>query len=239
MEEAKMRRTIATLGVVGLGVLGATVSAHAAPPEKISICHATGSVANPYKFETINLNALSAHVGDTGDIVPANDGTDMPNGQNLSTANTALLANNCVAVEVVVPPTNPPTDPPTTPPTDPPTTPPTDPPTTPPATPGTNSPAVETVVVPPASVPATVATATVAPAAAAPAAVTPVAAAAPQAAAAAVPAAAVTNVGYNVQTAAGKSDAGIPQWLGALTGLFTGVAALVLWRGARGKNANG
>ncbi|WP_427171253.1 hypothetical protein [Arthrobacter sp. 92] len=226
-----MRRTIATLGVVGLGVLGATVSAHAAPPEKISICHATGSVANPYKFETINLNALSAHVGDTGDIVPANDGTDMPNGQNLSTANTALLANNCVAVEVVVPPTNPPTDPPTTPPTD--------PPTTPPATPGTNSPAVETVVVPPASVPATVATATVAPAAAAPAAVTPVAAAAPQAAAAAVPAAAVTNVGYNVQTAAGKSDAGIPQWLGALTGLFTGVAALVLWRGARGKNANG
>ena len=105
-----MKRTIATLGVVGLGLMGATVAANAAPDKKITICHATSSASNPYLAQTISLSALSAHVGDTGDIVPANDGDDMPLGQNLTAANLILLANNCV--NVVVPPVDPgPVDP--------------------------------------------------------------------------------------------------------------------------------
>src|SRR6478752_5936654 len=112
-----MRRTIATLGVVGLGVMGATVAANAAPPDKITICHATGAGGNAFIVETINLNALKAHAKDTRDIVPVNSGNVMPQGQNLSEANLAVLANGCAPV-VVVPPVDPPTDPatgPTTP----------------------------------------------------------------------------------------------------------------------------
>ncbi|YCI71113.1 hypothetical protein M1D88_12910 [Arthrobacter sp. R1-13] len=51
----------------------------------------------------------------------------------------------------------------------------------------------------------------------------------------------VKKRGYNVQTAAGdgKTVAGIPTWLTGLTGLFTTVAALVLWRGgARARGAH-
>ena len=81
-----MRRTIATLGVVGLGIMAATVSANAAPPEekKITICHATNAAGNPFVVETINLSALKAHADDTRDIVPANDGDIFPDGQNLT-----------------------------------------------------------------------------------------------------------------------------------------------------------
>ena len=103
-----MRKTIATLGVVGLGLMSAAVTANAAPPEekKITICHATNAAGNPFVVETINLSALKAHADDTRDIAPANDGDIYPDGQNLTAANLALLANNCVAV---VPPVD--TDP--------------------------------------------------------------------------------------------------------------------------------
>jgi hypothetical protein len=55
------------------------------------------------------------------------------------------------------------------------------------------------------------------------------------------PAAKTANVGYNVQTAVGRtSDSGIPTWLLALTGVFTAGAALVLWQGGRrARNAEG
>ncbi|WCI08727.1 hypothetical protein PJ267_00905 [Arthrobacter sp. OVS8] len=65
---------------------------------------------------------------------------------------------------------------------------------------------------------------------------------------AAVPAANATgvaakkaNVGYNVQTAVGRSsDTGIPVWLAALTGVFTAGAAMVLWQGGRrARNSEG
>ncbi|WP_426996152.1 hypothetical protein [Pseudarthrobacter sp. N5] len=242
-----MRRAIATLGVVGLGLLGATVSANAAPPGKITICHATGSAANPYVAETINLSALSAHAGDTGDIVPQNAGDIMPDGQNLTPGNIALLNNDCVAVvvppvvvpPVVVPPVvvPPVVDPPVVVP--PVVVPPVvDPPVvvTPAVVPAVVDPPV---VVTPAVVPAVVDP----PVVVTPAVVVPpvVSAATTAVSAGAAPAAAATNVGYNVQTAVGgKSDAGIPAWLAALTGLFTAVAALVLWRsGVRARNANG
>jgi hypothetical protein len=237
-----MKRTIATLGVVGLGLMGATVAANAAPQDKITICHATGSASNPYLFETVSLNALPTKVG-AGDIVPVNLGDYMPNGQNLTPANIALLANNCVE-----PPVEPvdPVDPVET----------VDPPAVvPPAVVPVDA-VVPPAVVPPAVIPvdAVVPPAVVPPAAAPPAAVPPAAAppaavpaaatvtpvtAVPQGAAATVVPAA-SNVGYNVQTAVGSSGPGIPAWLAGLTVLFTAVGAWVLVKGSlRSRGANG
>jgi hypothetical protein len=247
MEERDMKRTIATLGVVGLGLMGATVAANAAPDNKITICHATGSASNPYLAQTISLSSLGAHVGDTGDIVPANGGDDMPNGQNLTPANIILLANGCVAAAPVVPPVVPPVvDPPVVVPpvVDPPVVVPpvVDPPVVVP--PVVDSPVVvPPAIVPAVTTPAAVTPAAVTPAAAAPAAVTPAAvtpvASTPQGAvAASVPAA--TNTGYNVQTAVGTSGSGIPAWLAVMTVLFTAVGGWVLVKsGLRSRGADG
>lgn len=237
-----MKRTIVTLGVVGLGLMGATVAANAAPPDKITICHATGSESHPYLFETISLNALPTHVG-AGDIVPVNLGQYMPQGQNLSPENIALLANGCVEDPVTSPPV---TSPPV--PSPPVTSPPADPVPSPPADPVDQpvAPPVVTPVVPPAGAPAAPVASPVvtpvvppagAPAAPVPAAVIPAAA---DAGAAAAPAVAATNVGYNVQTAVGgKAGTGIPGWLAGLTGLFGAVAAFVVVRsGVRARKAD-
>ena len=207
-----MRKTIATLGVVGLGLMSAAVTANAAPPEekKITICHATNAAGNPFVVETINLSALKAHADDTRDIVPANDGDIYPNGQNLTAANLALLANNCVAV---VPPVD--TDPvdKTPDPVD----------ETPDPVDETPEPEDET----PGADATPVSANTPAPAVLAPKAAVP----------AAKPAASVapkTNAGYNVQTAVGRSaDTGVPVWLMALTGVFTAGAATAVWQGGR------
>ena len=200
-----MRKTIATLGVVGLGLMSAAVTANAAPAEdkKITICHATSATGNAFVSETISLNALVAHADDTLDIVPANDGDIYPDGQNLTAANLALLANNCVAV--VIPPADP--DPEVETPDPEAETP--DPEAEAPGadtTPGSANTPAPAVLAPKAAVPA-----------AKPAA-----------------AATKTNAGYNVQTAAGRSsDTGMPVWLMALTGVFTAGAATVVWQGGR------
>ena len=105
-----MRKTIATLGVVGLGLMSAAVAANAAPPEekKITICHATSAAGNTFVVETINLSALKAHADDTlRHRAGQRRATSYPDGQNLSSANLAFLANSCVAV---VPPVDPPVD---------------------------------------------------------------------------------------------------------------------------------
>lgn len=229
-----MNRTIATLGVVGLGLLGATVSANAAPSDKITICHATHSASNPYVPVTISLAALSRHVVDTNDIVPANAGDFMPNGQNLTPENIAILNAGC---QVASPPVDPVVSPPVSPVVSPPVTSP--PVTSPPANPvdpvgpaeqaAPVPPPVVTRVVPPVVPPVAAPTAPV------PAAVIPAAAGA-----VAAPDAAITNVGYNVQTAVGgKADAGIPGWLAGLTGLFSAVAAFVVLRsGVRARKTN-
>ncbi len=210
-----MRKTIATLGVVGLGLMSAAVTANAAPAEdkKITICHATSAAGNAFVSETISLNALVAHADDTLDIVPANDGDIYPDGQNLTAANLALLANNCVAVVIT------PADP------DPEVETPDPEVETPDPEAETPDPEAETPD-PEAEAPGTDTTNTPAPAVLAPKAAVP----------AAKPAAAVTktNAGYNVQTAAGgSSETGIPVWLMALTGVFTAGAATVVWQGGR------
>jgi hypothetical protein len=224
-----MKRTIATLGIVGLGLMTATVSANATPPvendKKITICHATSAATNLFVSETIALSALVAHTNDTLDIVPANTGTIMPLGQNLTEANLAILANNCAAV--VVPPvvvTPPPavvTPPPAV--------------VTPPPVVETPPPVVETPdpeIETPSDesddeenapgVGVTLET------------VVPSSAAAVVAPKAAVAAAKKTNVGYNVQTSVEQTaPTGIPVWLMALTGVLTAGAATVVWQGGR------
>jgi hypothetical protein len=219
-------------------LLGATVSANAAPSDKITICHATHSASNPYVAVTINLSALSGHIADTNDIVPANAGDYMPNGQNLTPENIAILNAGC---EVAGLPLITPTDPVTSPPTDPVTSPPADPVTSPAVTtppvehvePVSTQPVV-TPVVPPVAAPAATVPAAVTPSATVPTAVIPAAAGA-----AATPDAPITYVGYNVQTAVGgKADTGIPAWLAGLTGLFSAVAVFVVARsGVRARRA--
>lgn len=85
-----MKRILAAFGVAGLAVLGTSTVAMANPQEsddggKITICHATGSESNPYVPITISLNALNAHMGHQHheDIIPANNGKVLPQGQNL------------------------------------------------------------------------------------------------------------------------------------------------------------
>ena len=203
-----MRKTIATLGVVGLGLMTATVSANAAPPEndkKITICHATSADGNAFVSQPVSLNALVTHANDTLDIVPPNEGDIFPEGQNWTTANMAFLANGCATV--VVDPVD-----------------------------ETPDPVVETpdpvVEAPVEETPeAEEEPESAAPAAAGPASASAVVA--PKAAAAAA-VAKKTNVGYNVQTAVGRtSDTGIPVWLMALTGALTAGAAVVLRQGVR------
>ena len=259
-----MRKTIATLGIVGLGLMTTAVSANATTPDnekKITICHATSSATNPFVSVTINLKALNGHTGAQHthlDIVPVNDGDIMPQGQNLTDANLAILASGCatVGVDPVVPPVDtpvvPPVDPvvppvdPVVPPVDTPVVPPVDTPVVPPVdtpvdtpavpaggeTPGDDTPGGETPGddTPGGETPGDdTSGGDEEPASAAPASAATVVA--PKAAAAA---AKKTNVGYNVQTAVGQTeDTGLPVWLMALTGVLTAGAATVVWRGTR------
>ncbi|WP_255768347.1 hypothetical protein [Pseudarthrobacter sulfonivorans] len=82
-----MKRILAAIGVTGLALLGATAPAIAGDNEKgdhkVTICHATGSDNNPYVSMTVDLNALKGHADHWGDIIPANDGKAIPEGQNL------------------------------------------------------------------------------------------------------------------------------------------------------------
>ena len=249
-----MRKTIATLGIVGLGLMTTAVSANATTPDnekKITICHATSSATNPFVSVTINLKALNGHTGAQHthlDIVPVNDGDIMPQGQNLTDANLAILASGCATVGVD--PVVPPVDTPVVPPVDP-VVPPVDPVVPPVDTPVVSP--VDTPVVPPVDTPVDTPAVPAGgetpgddtpggetpgddtsggdeePASAAPASAATVVA--PKAAAAA---AKKTNVGYNVQTAVGQTeDTGLPVWLMALTGVLTAGAATVVWRGTR------
>ncbi|MDI3211859.1 hypothetical protein [Arthrobacter sp. AL12] len=217
------------MGIVGLGLMTATVSANATPPEekKITICHATSSSTNPFVIETISLNALNGHTGPQHsplDIIPINDGDIMPQGQNLTAANLAILANVCAAVvdpdPEVAPDPDPDPDPEVAPDPDPEVAPDPDPEVATDPDPQNVTPLADTT-------PNAVLTPS-APTGAAPKA----AVAAAKAAKVAKPAAKKTNAGYNVQTAVGQtSDAGIPVWLMALTGVLTAGAATVLWQG--------
>jgi hypothetical protein len=81
---------------------------------KITICHATGSTTNPFVVITVDLHALNGHAGsghqNGEDIIPPNNGTVVPAGQNWTAEGQATFNNDCVPTTVppVVPPVVPP-----------------------------------------------------------------------------------------------------------------------------------
>lgn len=65
-------------------------------PEKIVICHATGSARNPFVSISISLSGLNGHAGHSGDIIPPN--RVLPAGLNFDATGKATYGNRCVPV---------------------------------------------------------------------------------------------------------------------------------------------
>ena len=231
-----MKRTFATLGVVGLGLITLTAPAMAAG-EKVTVCHSDGSTWAPLEF---NVNGLGGHDQHPLDIIPP---TSQSAGKNWTAAGKALYVAQCAPLppgEVLDP-----VDPPVV--VDPPVTPVETPPAEEPVVvePVTEQPVVQTPAeTPAAQTPAAVETPAAVTPAAAPAQQTtakqPAAApkAAPKAAPAAAPVSVGTNQGYNAQTSVGASDAG-PGWLAGVGALAAAAAAVAVRRRSRPQHVAG
>ena len=222
-----MKRTFATLGVVGLGLISLTAPAMAAP-DQVTVCHADGADWKPLAF---NVNGIGGHDQHPTDIIPPTP--KAPGGQNWTNAGKLTYIANCAPLppgETVEPETPPVVVPPVV-------TPVVEPQVVePPAV----TPVVEPAVVEPAVVEAPVVeTPVVAPVVEQPAVVPPVTV--PQAAATVVvpdrttAAAATTslgtNQGYNAQTAVGSSNS--PSWLAGVGALVAAGAAVAFRRSRR------
>ncbi|MCU1568904.1 MAG: hypothetical protein JWQ56_3841 [Pseudarthrobacter sp.] len=223
-----MKRTFATLGVVGLAAFAVAAPAIAdggsENDDKIIICHAgSGSNSERFTSNSVAVPSLNGHDHHGADIIPPNRGLE--NGQNWGDIGRAIYANGCVTPApeeeekppVEVPPVEvPPVEVP--------------PVEVPPVeAPPVETPVVETpVVAPPVEQPAVVPPVTVPPAAAA--VVVP-----QQPAAAGAGAVATTelgtNQGYNAQTAVGGSNS--PSWLAGVGALVAAGAAVAFRRGRR------
>ena len=223
-----MKRTFATLGVMGLGLISLTAPAIAAP-NMVIVCHdgsATGSGWQPLSF---NVNGLNGHDEHATDIIPPND--SIPLGLNWTNAGKITYIANCAPLPPgETPPVYPPVEPVVV-------VPPVEPVVVvPPVEPVVVVPPVEqtvvvppveqTVVIPPAATP-TVQT----PAVQTPTVQTPAAPAATVQTPARTGAVAVsqgTNQGFNAQTSVGGAESA-PTWLAGL-GLMLGAGALVAVR---------
>lgn len=214
-----MRRTIAAVGLLGLGLLGTTIPAGAAPgngqggPED-TICHETGSDKNPVIEIPVNENAGGNGNGGENGNAGGNGGENGNAGGNGGENGNAggNGGGNGPGEECYEEP--PAEEPPAE---------------EPPAEePPAEEPAAEVPVVNPVVKP--VVKAPVVKPAAKPAAQPAAAVSVPVAAPAA------PNVGYNLETAVGSTDAEIPAGLALATGLFVGVSVLVLWRRREGAN---
>ena len=227
-----MKRTFATLGVVGLGLIGLTAPAMAAP-DMVVVCHDDDGTWAPMEF---NVNGVGGHAQHGRDIIPPTP--KAPSGLNWTNAGKITYIANCAALPPGEEPPVYPEVPPVV----------NQPVENPPAENNTpvenpavvNQPVVETqVVTPVVEQSPVVPPAAVAPPAAPvvvpeqPAAAQPRAAVPQQAAAGAVAPAATTslgtNQGYNAQTAVGGSD-GAPSWLAGLGALFAAGAAVMFRR---------
>ncbi|NUT70553.1 hypothetical protein [Pseudarthrobacter sp. C4D7] len=226
-----MKRTLATLGAVGLAALAVAAPATADNDNK-AFCHAAGS---GYQSISIAQPGFNGHEKHKDDIIPPS--TELPDGLNWDTGK-ATFENKCVVPAkppvVVDPPVSPPAvvDPPAG--EKPVVTPPVETPVVVDA-PAGEKPVVTpdtAVVQPPAVVAPAAASAQAAPVQAAPA---QQAAAAPKAAPAAVPAAPAsvgTNQGYNAQTAVGGTE-GLPGWLAGVGALAAAGAVVAVRRRPR------
>jgi LPXTG-motif cell wall-anchored protein len=241
--EKSMKRTFATLGVVGLGLLSLTAPALAdsgsTSDDKIIICHAgSGSNSGHFTMNYVAVPSLNGHDRHAADIIPPNDG--LKYGQNWDAVGKAVYANGCAALPpeeevkppVVVPPVEvPPVEVPpvVVPPVEVP------PVEVPPAEvppvevpPVVVQPPVETPVVEtPVTTPVVQTPSVERPAVAPPAATAAVVPEQPATAAAGVG----TNQGYNAQTAVGGSDS--PSWLAGAGALMAAGAAVAFRRSRR------
>jgi hypothetical protein len=222
-----MKRTFATLGIMGAGLICLTAPATAAP-NMVIVCHDgsdTGTGWSPLQF---NVHGLSGHDGHATDIIPPND--SIPLGLNWTNDGKITYIANCAPLPAgETPPVYPPVEPVVVvPPVEPiVVVPPVEPiVVVPPVEPIVVVPPVEpTIVVPPAEViqaPATTVTPTVqAPGALASTVQTP-------ARTGAVATSQGTNQGFNAQTAVGGAESA-PTWLAGL-GAMLGAGALVAVR---------
>ena len=239
-----MKRTFATLGVAGLGLLSVTAPAMAAP-ERVIVCHNDGGSWKPLEF---NINGLEGHEQHPLDIIPP---TSTSPGKNWTDAGKLLYVDKCAALPPgeTLPEVDPPAevvDPPAEE---------VDPPAveTPEVTPVIDPPGEQPVVV---EQPGTEQTTVVEPVAGQPTAETPALVPAVEQPAAAVPAAVQpktdkqqgrptavtgaspaagslgTNQGYNAQTAVGDSESA-PSWVAGLGALAAAGAAVALRRRTR------
>ncbi|MEW9871133.1 hypothetical protein [Arthrobacter sp. HS15c] len=220
-----MKRTFATLGVLGLGLIGLTAPAMAAP-NQVVVCHAGGTGATVWDAIAFNVNGLSGHAGHPDDIIPPN--SSIPGGLNWTNDGKITYIANCAPLPPgEEPPVYPPVVPPVVvPPVEPVVVvPPVEPAVVvPPVEPAVVVPPVEQTVVPPAVVEAPVVQSPVvvqAPATTAVTGKTP-------AATGAVAVSQGTNQGFNAQTAVGGSESA-PTWLAGL-GVMLGAGAVVAIR---------
>ena len=150
-----MKRTLATVGVMGLGLLSLTAPAIAAS-DHVVVCHWNGTTLTQMGFDN---NGAGGHAQHSQDIIPPT--TKLPAGLNWNNAGKIRYVNECGAAlppGEVIDPVNPPVTPPvvTPPAVEPPVV--VDPPVTPPVTPPVVTPPVgEPPVVdnPPATPPVT------------------------------------------------------------------------------------
>ena len=218
-----MKRTFATLGVMGLGLITLTAPAMAAP-NQVVVCHAGGTGATVWDAIAFNVNGLSGHAGHPGDIIPPN--SSLPDGLNWTNDGKITYIANCAPLPPgETPPIYPPVEPPVVVVDPPVVVPPVEPVVVvPPVEPVVVVPPAEQTVVPPAAVEAPVVQSPVvvqAPATTATTGRTP-------AATGAVAVSQGTNQGFNAQTAVGGSESA-PTWLAGL-GVMLGAGAVVAIR---------
>lgn len=230
-----MKRTFATLGVLGLGLVSLAAPAMAAP-NMVIVCHDGAETGTGWQPLSFNVNGLSGHDGHASDIIPPND--SIPLGLNWTNDGKITYIAHCAPLPPgETPPVYPPVEPVVVPPVEPPVVvPPLEPivvvppveqtVVTPPVEQTVVNPPVEqTVVNPPAVVVQTPVT-TVTPTVQTPAA--PAATVQTPARTGAVAVSQGTNQGFNAQTAVGGAESA-PTWLAGL-GVMLGAGALVAVR---------
>jgi hypothetical protein len=105
-----MKRTFATLGVMGLGLMTVTAPAMAAP-NMVIVCHDGSSTGTGWDAIQFNVNGLNGHDGHGTDIIPPND--SIPDGLNWTNAGKITYIANCAPLPPgEEPPVYPPVDPP-------------------------------------------------------------------------------------------------------------------------------